>query len=98
MSIEFLPYDVSRCSLKLPADRGLKAAASQKKAPVSARRVAANRRNAKCSTGPRTERGKSSASRNALKHGPCAQFERLPTECGATFNTFLAELREELSR
>ena len=32
-------------------------------------RVAANRKNAKKSTGPRTRRGKSRASRNALQHG-----------------------------
>jgi hypothetical protein len=36
---------------------------------VSARKLAANRQNAKKSTGPRTPRGKSQASRNAIRHG-----------------------------
>ena len=36
---------------------------------TSARRVSANRRNAHDSTGPRTRRGKSRASRNAYRHG-----------------------------
>src|SRR5688572_11740295 len=36
---------------------------------VSARRIAANRKNAKNSTGPRTRRGKSRTSRNSVRHG-----------------------------
>ena len=36
---------------------------------TSAKRIEANRRNAKSSTGPRTARGKSLASRNAFRHG-----------------------------
>jgi hypothetical protein len=36
---------------------------------TSARQIAANRRNARCSTGPRTPRGKAAASRNAVRHG-----------------------------
>jgi hypothetical protein len=36
---------------------------------TSARRVAANRRNARRSTGPRTASGKATAARNALRHG-----------------------------
>src|SRR5262245_38643424 len=38
-------------------------------AMISAKRVEANRANAKKSTGPRTVRGKSRVSRNALRHG-----------------------------
>ncbi len=37
--------------------------------PASARLIAANRRNAQQSTGPRTEQGKSNSRMNALKHG-----------------------------
>jgi hypothetical protein len=37
--------------------------------PSSQKRIEANRRNAKRSTGPRTPAGKSTARRNALKHG-----------------------------
>jgi len=36
---------------------------------VSDKQLAANRRNAKRSTGPKTPAGKSTASRNALRHG-----------------------------
>ena len=36
---------------------------------TSQRRIAANRKNAKKSTGPRTRRGKARASRNAIRHG-----------------------------
>jgi hypothetical protein len=37
--------------------------------PISEKRLAANRENAKKSTGPRTEEGKARSSRNAVKHG-----------------------------
>jgi hypothetical protein len=37
--------------------------------PCSKKQLAANRRNAKMSTGPRTPEGKAVSSRNALKHG-----------------------------
>jgi hypothetical protein len=36
---------------------------------ATARQIAANRRNAQRSTGPRTAAGKSTSSRNALRHG-----------------------------
>src|SRR4051794_28327039 len=36
---------------------------------ASNRQIEANRRNAKRSTGPRTEQGKTRSSRNALRHG-----------------------------
>jgi hypothetical protein len=41
--------------------------------PVSARKILANRRNALRSTGPKTERGKRTISRNAIKHGLLAR-------------------------
>src|SRR5689334_6865028 len=37
--------------------------------PISEKRLAANRENAKRSTGPRTKEGKERSSRNAVKHG-----------------------------
>ena len=40
-----------------------------RKRPVSERKILANRRNALRSTGPKTERGKRTISRNAIKHG-----------------------------
>jgi hypothetical protein len=43
------------------------------KRPASERRIQANRRNALRSTGPKTERGKRTVARNAIKHGFLAQ-------------------------
>ena len=40
-----------------------------KQRTISARKLAANRANAKRSTGPRTDRGKGWSRRNAIKHG-----------------------------
>lgn len=68
----------------------------EKRRTVSVRRIEANRRNARKSTGPRTKAGKKRASRNSMKHGLCAMLSHLPTESAATFNTFVAELEEEL--
>ena len=48
-------------------------------------RVAANRRNALKSTGPRSEEGKARSRCNALKHGLTAQQLVLPTEDAAAF-------------
>jgi hypothetical protein len=42
---------------------------SEKSAPVSEKRLAANRVNAQKSTGPRTGEGKAKSSKNAVKHG-----------------------------
>jgi hypothetical protein len=65
--------------------------------PISPRRLAANRRNAQRSTGPRTPAGKKRCSQNAIKHGLCSfHATRLPGECQATFNLFIDELREDL--
>jgi hypothetical protein len=40
---------------------------------ASEKQIAANRQNARCSTGPRTEHGKRRARRNALRHGLTAE-------------------------
>lgn len=52
------------------------------RAAVSEQRIAANRRNATKSTGPRTEEGKRRASRNALRHGLSGRssHQALPAE------------------
>jgi hypothetical protein len=63
---------------------------------TSPRRVAANRRNAQRSTGPRTAAGKRRSSRNALKHGLCSPYACLDGECAATYATFVREVEEEL--
>lgn len=41
----------------------------KQRAPLSERKLRANRENAKKSTGPKTARGKSFSRRNAIKHG-----------------------------
>jgi hypothetical protein len=63
---------------------------------TSAARVEANRRNAQRSTGPRTIEGKQRSARNALKYGLCRTLACLPSECEATFLTFVAEMEQEL--
>jgi hypothetical protein len=48
--------------------------------PISQRKFDANRRNAAKSTGPRSEQGKKTVSRNALRHGMFSQHVVLPGE------------------
>jgi hypothetical protein len=57
------------------------------------KQIAANRRNAQRSTGPRTAAGKSISSRNALRHGLS-----LPQEMDAATLTALDELTREVVR
>lgn len=46
----------------------------------SQQQIAANRRNGKMSTGPRSSAGKARSSQNALKHGLTAEYVLLPNE------------------
>ena len=65
------------------------AAASSVKRPISRKRIRANRRNAKKSTGPKTAEGKRIVSRNALVHGLRSQhFPLLPYEDSAEYREF----------
>ena len=48
--------------------------------PVSQRKIAANRANAKKSTGPKTPGGKARSSQNAVKHGIFAESAILPND------------------
>src|ERR1700722_13705538 len=65
---------------------------------VSSRKVEANRRNARKSTGPRTSRGKAFSSRNALKHGLFIRHTDsfLEEEDPEEFQRHYARLRNEL--
>ena len=66
-----------------------KSVASVTKRPISRKRIRANRRNAKKSTGPKTEQGKRIVSRNALVHGLRSQhFPILPYENSAEYREF----------
>jgi hypothetical protein len=69
-----------------------------KKPPVSSRKIEANRRNASKSTGPRTEIGKRTVARNALKHGFFSKWLLIPHPDGKEdpieYQNFYAALRE----
>ena len=58
--------------------------------------IKANRNNAKKSTGPRTEEGKSRVAKNALKHGLLARDTVLPGEDPADFNSQLSALEADI--
>jgi hypothetical protein len=65
------------------------------------KRAAANRRNARLSTGPKTEQGKSHSRRNAIKHGILASALLITAGEGAEdpaeFNEFMTGLRRDLA-
>ena len=56
----------------------------------------ANRNNAKKSTGPRTEEGKTRSAKNALKHGLLARDTVLPGEDPADFDNQLSALEADI--
>ena len=58
--------------------------------------IKANRNNAKKSTGPRTDEGKSRVAKNALKHGLLARDTVLPGEDPAEFDRQLAALEADI--
>src|SRR5882672_4138341 len=62
---------------------------------ISPKKLAANRKNSKKSTGPRTPKGKKTVSQNARKHG-CSQSALLPGECDATYEIHLNEMQDDL--
>ena len=63
---------------------------------ISDRKLAANRRNAQKSTGPRTPSGKAIASMNAVKHGLCSSKPLITGEDEAEFVQFTADWVDEL--
>ena len=56
---------------------------------ISPRKLAANRANARRSTGPRTREGKRRSSRNALKHGLSVRIAADPAELAAMVKRIL---------
>lgn len=60
-------------------------------------RIAANRRNAKKSTGPQTDDGKAAASRNALKHGLTAKDVVCAEESSRDYAAFAASLHADFA-
>jgi hypothetical protein len=63
---------------------------------VSPAKLAANRANAKKSTGPRTAAGKHRCSLNAIRHGAFSQRLVLPSEDSALFHRFRASIIDDI--
>ena len=64
---------------------------------ASTRQIAANRANARKSTGPRSAAGKAAAARNALKHGLFARHALAAGEDAAGFDALRERIRGELA-
>ena len=64
---------------------------------ISEKQLAANRRNARRSTGPQTEAGRRAASLNALKHGLAARATLLPGGDPAAYKALLDGFIEEFN-
>jgi hypothetical protein len=62
---------------------------------ASEKQIAANRRNAQLSTGPKTEEGKAVSSRNALKHGFRSHYFLQPYQGTEHYDSLLADLFAE---
>jgi hypothetical protein len=63
--------------------------------PISEKRLAANRANAKLSTGPATAEGKRISSRNGAKKSDLAKFILIEGESAAHFDALLREYESE---
>jgi hypothetical protein len=64
---------------------------------VSEKQLAANRRNAKKSTGPRSDAGRKTVSLNAVKHGLTGHVAILPNEDIVAHQAFCSELIDEMA-
>ena len=64
---------------------------------ISEKQLAANRENAKKSTGPKTEETKKIVSRNALRHGLTGQVTLMPDEDRTAHDNFCAAIVECLA-
>ncbi|MBV8896389.1 MAG: hypothetical protein JO051_07750 [Acidobacteriaceae bacterium] len=62
--------------------------------PISKRKLAANRANAKKSRGPVTDAGKQKVSINAIQHGLCGRFRVLPDENQAEYDNLIRRFME----
>ncbi|MHB8383418.1 MAG: hypothetical protein ACYDC3_13905 [Candidatus Binataceae bacterium] len=87
-------------SLSSPAAPAEQSPAPAPHSPISERKLAANRRNAARSTGPRTASGKKRSALNALKHGMLAKRMVIPAlegpRAAAEFRAMLHALISDL--
>jgi hypothetical protein len=67
------------------------------KKSISRKQLAANRRNAKKSSGPRTAAGRQTVSRNAVKHGLAGRFALLPHENPVAHEAFCREFIDQFA-
>jgi hypothetical protein len=59
------------------------------------KQIAANRQNAKCSTGPRTDQGKRRSRRNAVRHGLTAETVIDVLENAADYDALAAAINAD---
>src|ERR1700677_1984406 len=64
---------------------------------ISEKQLAANRENAKKSTGPKTEETKKIVSQNALRHGLTGQVTLMPDEDRTAHDNFCAAIIADLA-
>ncbi len=64
---------------------------------ISEKQLAANRRNAEQSTGPRTDAGKNRSSLNARRHNLTGQVTAMTDPDRAAFNQFIAGIMKDLA-
>jgi hypothetical protein len=69
---------------------------SETRRPLSEKQLAANRANARKSTGPRTPQGKARSSMNRLLHGLRSRTVALPNENPRLFDSFARAMRRDL--
>jgi hypothetical protein len=62
----------------------------------TAKQRAANRRNAKKSTGPKSEETKAAVAQNSVRHGLCGRFRVLECEDAQKFDNLLTQFRHDL--
>jgi hypothetical protein len=63
--------------------------------PISEKRLAANRANAKLSSGPRSAAGKRISSRNGARKSALSKFILIEGECAVRFDAFLRDYESE---
>jgi len=73
----------------------IEAAAMPTPNPISPAKLAANQANAQLSTGPRTDIGKQTASKNALKTGLTGQTVLLPTDHLPAYEALIARFQKK---